>query len=80
MNRSERFYKIDQLLSARKVVTRQALLDELETYWATLKRDLAFLNDRMNAPRIPDPEADGYPFTHTTCFSVCSTSDRKSVV
>lgn len=30
MNRSERFYRIDQLLTARKVVSRQELLDELE--------------------------------------------------
>ncbi|WEN41951.1 Protein PafC [Thauera sp. GDN1] len=62
MNRSERFYKIDQLLSARKVVTRQALLDELEISWATLKRDLAFLKDRFNAPIIYDRDVGGYRF------------------
>ncbi|TVT56578.1 MAG: hypothetical protein FHK80_12035 [Azoarcus sp. PHD] len=34
-HRSERFYKIDQLLCARKVVTRQSFLDELEVSLAT---------------------------------------------
>lgn len=62
MNRSERFYRIDQLLTARKVVTRQELLDELEISWATLKRDLAFLKDRFNAPIIHDRDAGGYRF------------------
>lgn len=60
MNRSERFYRIDQLLTARKVDTRQELLDELEISWATLKRDLAFLKDR--APIIHDRDAGGYRF------------------
>ena len=62
MNRSGRFYRIDQLLTARKVVTRQELLDELEISWATLKRDLAFLKDRFNAPIIHDRDAGGYRF------------------
>lgn len=62
MNRGERFYRIDQLLTARKVVTRQELLDELEISWATLKRDLAFLKDRFNAPIIHDRDAGGYRF------------------
>ena len=62
MNRSERFYRIDQLLTARKVVTRQELLDELEISWATLKRDLAFLKDRFNAPIIHDRDTGGYRF------------------
>ncbi|HAF54202.1 MAG TPA: hypothetical protein DCL01_03015 [Thauera sp.] len=62
MNRSERFYRIDQLLTARKVVTRQELLDELEISWAPLKRDLAFLKDRFNAPIIHDRDAGGYRF------------------
>lgn len=50
MNRSERFYQIDQLLSVQKVMSRQDLLDALEVSWATLKRDLSYLRDRFNAP------------------------------
>ena len=62
MNRTERFYKIDQMLSARTVVSRQFLLDELEVSWATLKRNMAYLRERFNAPIIFDSEAGGYRF------------------
>ena len=50
MNRTERFYRIDQILSSRAVVPRQLLLDELDISWATLKRDLSYLRERLNAP------------------------------
>ncbi len=62
MNRSERFYQIDQLLTTRKVMSRQELLDALEVSWATLKRDLACLRERFNAPIIFDHDAGGYRF------------------
>jgi predicted DNA-binding transcriptional regulator YafY len=62
MNRTERFYRIDQLLTSRKLLTRQALLDDLGVSWATLKRDLAYLKDRFNAPIIFDHSAGGYRF------------------
>jgi predicted DNA-binding transcriptional regulator YafY len=62
MNRSERFYLIDQILTTRKLVTRQELLDKLEVSWATLKRDLAYLKDRFNAPIVFDRDAGGYRF------------------
>jgi hypothetical protein len=41
------------MLSERKVVTRKELVDELGISWATLKRNLAYLKDRFNAPIIP---------------------------
>ena len=62
MNRTERFYLIDKLLSERKIVSRQVLIDELDISWATLKRDLAYLKDRFNAPIIHDRDAGGYRF------------------
>ena len=62
MNRSERFYRIDQLLTTRGVMSRQGLLDELGISWATLKRDLVYLKDRFNAPIIFDRDAGGYRF------------------
>jgi predicted DNA-binding transcriptional regulator YafY len=62
LSRSERFYHIDQLLNTHKVMSRQALLDALDVSWATLKRDLAFLRDRFNAPIVFDREAGGYRF------------------
>jgi len=62
MNRTERLYRIDQLLHQRKVVPRSDLLDELEISWATLKRDLAYMRDRLNAPIVFDNERGGYCF------------------
>lgn len=62
MSRMDRLYRIDQLLANRQLVTRAELLNELEISWATLKRDIAFLRDRFNAPIIFDHEAGGYRF------------------
>lgn len=62
MNQTERFYKIDQLIGERKVVSFQALLDELEISRATLRRDLEFMRSRLNAPIVYDREANGYRF------------------
>jgi predicted DNA-binding transcriptional regulator YafY len=64
MNRTERFYLIDQLLHARKLVTRQEFLDELEISWATLKRDLATLRGHFNAPIVFDGDLGGYRFAN----------------
>ena len=62
MNRTERLYRIDQLLHQRKVVARNDLIAELEISWATLKRDLAYMRDRLNAPIVFDGERGGYCF------------------
>lgn len=62
MNRTERFYRVDQLLTKHGVMSRQALLGALGVSWATLKRDLLYLRDRFNAPIIFDREAEGYRF------------------
>ena len=62
MSMNERIYKIDQLLSERKVVSVDELLEHLEVSRATLKRDLAFLRDRLNAPILFDKELGGYRF------------------
>ncbi len=57
MDRTERFYKIDQLIHDRKQVTFAELLDALEVSRATLKRDLEYMRNRLNAPIIWDREA-----------------------
>ncbi len=62
MNRTERFYKIDQLLHERRVVPLTAFLEELAVSRATFKRDLEYLRDRLNAPIVWDREAGGYRF------------------
>ena len=65
MNQTERFYKIDQMLHKRSVVSFQTLMDKLEVSRATLKRDLAYLRDRLNAPIIHDRDTGGYHFDTT---------------
>ncbi|MDZ4200692.1 MAG: YafY family protein [Gallionella sp.] len=62
MSMNERIYKIDQLLSERRVVTIAELLESLEVSKATLKRDIALMRDRMNAPIVFDRELGGYRF------------------
>lgn len=62
MSNNERIYRIDQLLNDRKIVSFQDLLDRLEVSPATLKRDLAYMRDRLNAPIVYDKERNGYRF------------------
>jgi predicted DNA-binding transcriptional regulator YafY len=60
MNRTERFYKIQELLRQRRVVPRDLFLEVLEVSLATFKRDLEYLRDRFSMPIIYDREANGY--------------------
>ncbi len=62
MAQTERYYKIDQLIRRRGLVPFKDLQDELEISRATLKRDLAFMRDRLNAPIVFDRERGGYCF------------------
>jgi predicted DNA-binding transcriptional regulator YafY len=62
MDRTERFYKIDQLLKDSKVVTFARFQEALGVSRATLKRDLVYMRDRFNAPIEFDREANGYRF------------------
>ncbi len=62
MSRTERLYRIEDLLNERKVVPLQTFLQELEISKATFKRDLEYLRDRLNAPIIWDRDAGGYRF------------------
>lgn len=60
MNRTERLYKIQTLLSGRKSVPITTFLEVLEVSRATFRRDLEYLRDRLGAPIIWDRESDGY--------------------
>jgi predicted DNA-binding transcriptional regulator YafY len=60
VERTERFYKIQRLLTQRKIVPRDVFLEELEVSRATFKRDLEYLRDRMNMPVVWDRERAGY--------------------
>ncbi len=64
MDRTERFYRIDQLLNERRAVPIEAFIDALEISRATFKRDLEYMRDRLKAPIVWDREARGYRFEH----------------
>ncbi|OQW85948.1 MAG: hypothetical protein BWK72_19535, partial [Rhodoferax ferrireducens] len=67
MDRTERFYKIDNLLQAHTVVPIERFLRELEVSPATFKRDLEYMRDRLNAP-IQWSKADGgYSYLGAWC-------------
>lgn len=62
MDRTERFYKIELLIRGRECVSFATLLEALEVSPATLKRDLQYLRERMDAPIEYDALANGYRF------------------
>ena len=49
MDRTERFYKIDQLLNDMTVVPFATFLDDLGVSLATFKRDLEYMRERLTA-------------------------------
>ena len=60
MDRTERFYKIDQILKDGKVASFAALRSSLGVSRATLRRDLDYMRDRLHAPIEYDRDANGY--------------------
>jgi predicted DNA-binding transcriptional regulator YafY len=62
VDRTERFYKIQQLIHRHKVVAARRFLQELEISPATFKRDLEYLRSRLNIPIVWDREASGYRY------------------
>ncbi|HET9823354.1 MAG TPA: transcriptional regulator [Burkholderiaceae bacterium] len=62
MDRTERFYKIELLIRTRGSVPFAVLMDELGVSRATLKRDLEYLRERLDAPIVYDRFANGYAF------------------
>ena len=66
MDRSERFYKIEQMLRERRIVPLGDFLDTLGVSRATFKRDLEYMRDRYNAPIEWDREGGGYRMAKET--------------
>lgn len=62
MDRTERFYKIDQLLQAGASVPFSRPQESLGVSRAQLKRDLAYMRERLNAPIEYDRDSNGYRF------------------
>ena len=59
MDRTERFYKMEQLLRAQKVVPRRQFMDEIGVSLATFKRDLEYMRERLHAPIAFNSERGG---------------------
>ena len=62
MNKTERIYKIEMLIRTRECVSFAGLIEALEVSPATLKRDLQYLRERMDAPIEYDTAQNGYRF------------------
>ena len=65
MDRTERFQKIQLMLQARRVVSRQSFEEELEISRATFKRDLEYMKERLQVPIHWDAAAGGYRLAET---------------
>ena len=83
MDRLERFYKIDQLLKERKVVSFAVFSQVLGMSRASVRRDLEYMRSRFNAPIEYDRELKGYRFEDrararaTSCRACGSTPPRR---
>jgi predicted DNA-binding transcriptional regulator YafY len=62
LDRTERFYRIDQLLNEQRCLPFEAIQAALDVSRATLRRDLQYLRDRLNAPIVYDRMGGGYRF------------------
>jgi predicted DNA-binding transcriptional regulator YafY len=60
MDRSERFQRINRLLTDRSVVSMEVIREVLEVSRATIKRDLEYMRDRLGAPIEWDNKRRGY--------------------
>lgn len=63
MDRTERFYKMDQLLHERRSVPINVFLQELSVSPATFKRDLEYFRSRFQAPVVWDRNLRGYRYS-----------------
>jgi predicted DNA-binding transcriptional regulator YafY len=62
MSQTERIYKIHRLLSARRAPSMETLVNRLEVARATIKRDLTYMKDRLDAPVYFDKVVGGYRY------------------
>lgn len=60
MSESIRLYKYRALLESRRIVSRDDLIDAVETSLATFKRDLAKMREQMGMPIVWDKDRQGY--------------------
>ena len=66
MSEMVRLIRYAELLSNRRFMTKQDLMDKQEVSLATLKRDLVKLRDQMNVPIVFDRDLGGYKLDKTS--------------
>lgn len=65
MDRTERFYKINNLFNTHRVVKKEHVMEMLGISLSTFKRDIEYLRDRFYAPIIYNRELCGYCYEKT---------------
>ena len=60
MGQTDRLYQLKNWLDSGRCLNREFLLGKLEISYSTLKRDIALLRDRMNAPVVFDDQRRGW--------------------
>lgn len=65
VERLERFYGIHQLMAAGKCLQLRELMERFEVSKATMKRDIEYLRDRLQAPLVFDRNLHGYRYDHS---------------
>lgn len=65
MSEIDRLYSYRTILTGRRAVPREEILEKLEISPATFKRDLAKLRDRLNIPVVFDRDLGGYKLEKT---------------
>jgi len=59
VNQTDRLFQLKNMLDSGRCLTRPFLLSKLEVSPATLKRDIALLRNRLNAPVVFDRDHGG---------------------
>jgi hypothetical protein len=82
MDRTERFYRIQQLLRQSRVVPVRTFLGDLEISLATFKRDLEYMRSRLNIPIVWDRELNGYRYDKAAAVQelpACGSATQRSM-
>lgn len=77
-DQARRAFAIHELLKSRKIVPLALLAQELEVCTRTLKRDIRYLRERMEAPIEYSRERNGYYYTKP--YDLCDYGDEKMLL
>jgi len=78
MSRTERIIFIDRQISSRGLVKRKQVAKEFECHIDTIKRDIVYMRDYLQAPIKWSNEKQGYVYTHP--FDLLDYAKEESVL